>query len=122
MFFIFDLKTMMELIAVAIQTDSTRAVTLTSGFVSGDFGFRGGYHGISHHGEREYEVKAKIAIEKNQIAQTAHLIDLLKAQPDPINGGSLFDHTMILYGCGFYGSPRTSAAPNAAYSKTSQLP
>jgi len=95
-----DLKTMMELIAVAIQTDSTRAVTLTSGFVSGDFGFRGGYHGISHHGEREYEVKAKIAIEKNQIAQTAHLMDLLKAQPDPINGGSLFDHTMILYGCG----------------------
>lgn len=95
-----DLKTMMELIAVAIQTDSTRAITLTSGFVSGDFGFRGGYHGISHHGEREYEVKAKIAIEKNQIAQTAHLIDLLKAQPDSINGGSLFDHTMILYGCG----------------------
>ena len=95
-----DLKTMMELIAVAIQTDSTRAITLTSGFVSGDFGFRGGYHGISHHGEREYEVKAKIAIEKNQIAQTAYLIEMLKAQPDPINGGSLFDHTMILYGCG----------------------
>ncbi|MFP6668203.1 MAG: DUF1552 domain-containing protein [Pirellulales bacterium] len=95
-----DLKAMVELIALAIQTDSTRAVTLTSGFVNGDFGFKGGYHGISHHGEREYEVEAKIAIEKNQIAQTAYLIELLKAQEDPINGGTLFDHTMILYGCG----------------------
>jgi hypothetical protein len=30
----------------------------------------------------------------------AYLIDLLKAQPDSINGGSLFDHTAILFGCG----------------------
>ena len=95
-----DLKTMAELIALAIQTDSTRALTLSSGFASGDFGFSGGYHGISHHGEREHEVKAKIAIERNQIAQMAHLIDLLKSQDDAINGGTLFDHTMILYGCG----------------------
>ena len=95
-----DLKAMVELIALAVQTDSTRVVTLTSGFVNGDFGFRGGYHGISHHGEREYEVKAKIAIERNQIAQMAHLVDLLKAREDPINGGTLLDHTMILYGCG----------------------
>ena len=27
-------------------------------------------------------------------------IELLKQQEDPINGGNLFDHTMILYGCG----------------------
>ena len=33
-----DLKAMMELIALAIQTDSTRAITLSSGFVNGDFG------------------------------------------------------------------------------------
>ena len=34
------------------------------------------------------------------IAQMAYLIDLLKAKEDPINGGTLFDHTMILFGCG----------------------
>ena len=95
-----DLRDMIELVALAIETDSTRAITLTSGFVSGDFGFRGGYHGISHHGEREYEVNAKKAIERNQIAQLAHLIALLKAREDTVNGGTLFDHTMILYGCG----------------------
>jgi hypothetical protein len=95
-----DLKTMMELIALAIQTDSTRAITLTSGFRSGDLGLSGGYHGFSHHGEREKEVAALKLIERNQIAQTTHLIELLKNQEDPINGGTLFDHTMILFGCG----------------------
>ena len=33
-------------------------------------------------------------IERNQIAQMAYLIDLLKSKQDPING----DHTMILFG------------------------
>ncbi len=95
-----DLEAMMELIALAIQTDSTRAVTLSSGFVNGDFGLGGGYHGFSHHGEREKEVAALKLIEGNQISQMAHLVDLLKAKEDPINGGTLLDHTMILFGCG----------------------
>ena len=95
-----DLAMMMELITLAIQTDSTRAVTLSSGFVNGDFGLTGGYHGFSHHGKREKEVNALKVIERSQIAQMAHLIDLLKGQPDPISGGTLFDHTAILFGCG----------------------
>lgn len=95
-----DCKAMMELIALAIQTDSSRVFTLTSGFVNGDFGLSGGYHGFSHHGERDKEVAALRAIEGYQVAMVAHLIDLLKAQPDPINGGTLFDHTTLLYGCG----------------------
>ena len=95
-----DLKAMMEMVALAIQTDSTRAITLTTGFRSGDLGLSGGYHGFSHHGEREKEVAALKLIERNQLAQTAHLLELLKAQEDPINGGTLFDHTMILFGCG----------------------
>lgn len=95
-----DLNAMIELIALAIQTDSTRAITLSSGFVNGDFGLGGGYHGFSHHGERDKEVGALKLIERNQTAQMAYLIDLLKAQDDPLNGGTLFDHTMILFGCG----------------------
>ncbi len=95
-----DLSMMMELITLAIQTDSTRAITLSSGFVSGDFGLSGGYHGFSHHGHREKEVNALKVIERYQIAQMARLIDLLKAQPDPISGGTLFDQTTILFGCG----------------------
>ena len=95
-----DLHTMMELIALAIQTDSTRAITLSSGFRNGDFGLSGGYHGFSHHGQRPKEVSALKKIERNQIAQMAYLMKLLQAQEDPINGGSLLDHTSILFGCG----------------------
>jgi len=96
-----DLQAMIELIALAIQTDSSRVFTLTSGFVNGDFGLSGGYHGFSHHGEREREVAALQAIEGYQVSMMAHLISLLKAQPDPLNeGNSLFDSTIVLYGCG----------------------
>jgi hypothetical protein len=95
-----ELKIMMELIALAIQTDSTRAITLASGFANGDYGLSGGYHGFSHHGEVADKVNALKLIEGGQIAQMSYLIDLLKAQEDPINGGTLFDHTMVFYGCG----------------------
>lgn len=95
-----DMEAMVELIALAIQTDSTRAVTVASGFVNGDFGLGGSYHGFSHHGQRDKEVAALKQIELGQIARMAKLIELLKAQPDPWSGGTLFDHTAILFGCG----------------------
>ena len=103
-----DLKAMMELIALTIQTDSTRAITLTTGFRNGDFGLKGGYHGLSHHGERETHISALKKIEHNQIAQMSYLIDLLKAQEDPINGGTLFDHTILLFGCGMATGPHST--------------
>ena len=95
-----QLKAMIEIIALALQTDSTRAITMTSGFVNGDFGLSGGYHGFSHHGERDEPVAALKKIEGFQISMMSYLIDLLKAQQDLINGGTLFDHTAILFGCG----------------------
>ncbi|MDH3584205.1 MAG: DUF1552 domain-containing protein [Phycisphaerae bacterium] len=95
-----QLKAMIEIIALALQTDSTRAITCVSGFANGDFGLNGGYHGFSHHGERDEPVAALKKIEGFQISMMSYLIDLLKAQEDPINGGTLFDHTSILYGCG----------------------
>jgi hypothetical protein len=103
-----DLKAMVELIALAIQTDSTRAITLSSGFVNGDFGLSGGYHGFSHHGERPDHIRALNLIEQNMTTQMSHLIDLLKAQEDSINGGTLFDHTSILFGCGMATGPHST--------------
>jgi len=95
-----EMEIMMELIALAIETDSTRVLTLASGFANGDFGLNGGYHGFSHHGELPEKTEALKLIEGNQIAQMSYLIDLLKAKEDPINGGTLLDHTMVLFGCG----------------------
>ncbi len=95
-----QLKATIEIIALALETDSTRAITLSSGFVNGDFDLKGGYHGFSHHGERPDPVAALKKIEGFQISMMSYLIDLLKAKPDPIWGGTLFDHTTILFGCG----------------------
>ncbi|MCH2608266.1 MAG: hypothetical protein MKZ92_07010, partial [Pedosphaera sp.] len=60
----------------------------------------GGYHGFSHHGNRDSHTSALMKIEANMTTQMAHLLDLLKAQPDPVNGGTLLDHTMVFFGCG----------------------
>ena len=107
-----QLKAMIEIVALALQTDSTRAITMTSGFVNGDFGLNGGYHGFSHHGERDEPVAALKKIEGFQISMMSYLIDLLKAQQDLINGGTLFDHTAILFGCGMAsGTHSTSNLP-----------
>ena len=91
---------MIEIIALALQTDSTRAITCVSGFANGDFGLNGGYHGFSHHGEREELVNALKKIESFQISMMSRLMDLLKEEDDLINGGSILDHTAILFGCG----------------------
>ena len=99
---------MVELIALAIETDSTRAITLSSGFANGDFGLAGGYHGFSHHGEREKEVAALKLIENNKMRQMAHLLDLLNSKPDPVNGGTLLDHTMVMFGCGMATGPHST--------------
>ncbi len=96
-----DLKTIMELIALALKTDSSRVINLACGIGNGDFAVKGGYHGYSHHNEKEEKVKVLKLIDAHKFEAIAHLIDLLKSTPDPLNAeGSLFDHTMILHGCG----------------------
>ena len=99
---------MVELIALAIQTDSTRAITLSSGFVNGDFGLSGGYHGFSHHGNRPDHIVALKKIENNIMRQMSHLMDLLKAQEDTINGETLLDHTTVMFGCGMATGPHST--------------
>tara|TARA_Y100001934_G_scaffold213335_1_gene252591 strand:- start:1982 stop:3244 length:1263 start_codon:yes stop_codon:yes gene_type:complete len=103
-----DLKAMVELIALAIQTDSTRAITLSSGFANGDFGLSGGYHGFSHHGNRANHIDALKKIENNIMRQMSHLIDLLKSQEDILNGGTLLDHTTVMFGCGMATGPHST--------------
>jgi hypothetical protein len=103
-----DLKAMVELIALAIQTDSTRAITLSSGFANGDFGLSGGYHGFSHHGERPDHIAALKKIENNKMRQMAYLLEMLKGKEDLLNGGNLLDHTTVLFGCGMATGPHST--------------
>lgn len=98
--FVADLPVMYDLIALALQTDSTRIATLEIGgdFEAAAFGLNGGYHGLSHHGQRPEAIKGLIKMERFQVEQFARFLDKLKSIQD--GAGTLLDHSMVLFGSG----------------------
>ena len=98
--FVSDLPVMYDLIALALQTDSTRIATLEIGgdFEASAFGLSGGYHGLSHHGQRPDAIKGLIKMERYQVEQFARFLAKLKSIED--GAGTLLDHSMVLFGSG----------------------
>ena len=90
-----------ELLALAIQTDSTRVGVLEIPGVidTGNLGLNGGYHGFSHHGKAEVLQKGLLVIEKFQTRAFARFIDRLAAMEDS-DGARMLDRTMVLFGSG----------------------
>ena len=66
-----DLPLLYELIALALQTNSTRIATLELGgeFNPRDLGISGGYHGLSHHGKKQSSIDALIKLESYQLQE-----------------------------------------------------
>ncbi len=97
-----DLPAIYDLMALAIQTDSTRVATLEIGgsFAASDLGIRKGYHSLSHHGHVPENIDLLVEIEEYQMAQFARFLDKLKSLRDPETDGSLLDRTMVLLGSG----------------------
>ncbi len=90
-----------ELIALAIQTDSTRVAVLEIPGVidTSNLGLNGGYHGFSHHGKAEVLQKGLLVIEKFQTRAFARFLDRLAAMEDS-DGARMLDRTMVLFGSG----------------------
>lgn len=98
--FVSDLPVMYDLIALALQTDSTRIATFEIGgdFEANAFGLNGGYHTFSHHGQRPEAIAALIKMERYQVEQFARFLTKLGSlQEGP---GTLLDHSMVLFGSG----------------------
>lgn len=97
-----DLPALYELIALALQTDSTRVATLEIGgsFAASALGIRKGYHSLSHHGQAKANIDLLIQIEKYQMEQFAKFVERLKSIREPQSDGSLLDQTMVLTGSG----------------------
>lgn len=95
-----DLPLLYELIALALQTDSTRVATLEIGgsFLPQHLGINHSYHGLSHHGNDEESVKHLIALETYQIEHYAKFIERLSKIPD--GEQTLLDSTAVLFGSG----------------------
>lgn len=97
-----DLPALYDLIALALQTDSTRVATLEIGgsFIASDLGIRRGYHALSHHGKLQANIDLLVQIELYQMEQFANFLAKLKAIRQPGSDASLLDSTMVLFGSG----------------------
>ena len=94
---------MFNLMAIALQTDTTRVATMMMAREGSNRGYReigvpDGHHGLSHH-RNDASLMDKIAqINRYHMEQFAYFLAKLKATPD--GDGTLLDHTMIVYGSG----------------------
>ncbi|MEO1832260.1 MAG: DUF1552 domain-containing protein [Akkermansiaceae bacterium] len=95
-----DLPILYELIALALQTDSTRIATLEIGgsFLPQNLGIDKSYHSLSHHGNKADAIADLIKLETYQIEQYAKFLGRLQSIQD--GEGTLLDSTSVLFGSG----------------------
>lgn len=97
-----DLPRVYDLIALALQTDSTRVVALEIGgsFAIRDLGIKKGYHSLSHHGKVPASIKLLVQAERYQVEQYARFLTRLSEMKEHDADGSLLDRTMVMFGSG----------------------
>jgi len=95
-----DLPLLYELIALALQTDSTRIATLEIGgdFMPQHLGIKKDWHGLSHHGNDEEAIASLITLEKYQIEHFGKFVARLAKMND--GERTLLDSTTVLFGSG----------------------
>lgn len=95
-----DLPMLYELMALALQTDSTRIATLEIGgsFLPQNLGIDKSYHSLSHHGNKEDAIAHLIALETYQIEYFGKFLKRLSQVKD--GEGTLLDSTSVLFGSG----------------------
>ena len=91
-----------DLAVLALQTDSTRVITMEFsdlGPNTGGFPVTRGYHQLTHHGKVASYIKELSIIERSHTKQFGRFLDKLAAVREP-NGRTLLDNTMALLGSG----------------------
>jgi len=92
-----------DLMALALQTDSTRVISIAFtdlGKENGGLtGVSRGYHTLSHHGQVQDSIDELSIIEKFHVEQYSRFLSKLKEVKEP-NGKTLLDNTMALLGSG----------------------
>ena len=99
-------RLMLDIMALAFWTDSTRVSTFMFGnAVSGkNFSFlegvRGGHHEISHHEKKEENLEQYKLINMWHVEQYAYLLEKLRSIKE--GQGTLLDNSMIVLGAGMH--------------------
>ncbi|MFM7397739.1 MAG: DUF1552 domain-containing protein [Verrucomicrobiota bacterium] len=92
-------RLMFDLVRLALQTDSTRVVTLslsTFSVVPHVPGVKNETHGLTHHGNEPEKIAELRRIEEAQLKVFGELLGSLRGTPEA--GGCLLDRTQVLYG------------------------
>jgi len=91
-------RLLFDMVRLALESDSTRLVTIligTSGILQIP-GVKRETHSLSHHGNVPENIAELRRIEEAQFGVLAHLLSGLRAVQE--NGATLLDRTMLLYG------------------------
>jgi hypothetical protein len=107
-------RLMLDLVHLALQTDSTRLVTLMllgTSQVPPIEGVNQGHHDLSHHGQDPGKIAQLRKVEIEKIRVLRDFLTKLKATRE--EGGTLLDHSMIFFG---------SNLGNASSHSTKNLP
>ncbi len=100
-------RLMFDLQVLAYQGDVTRVITFqlareTSNRTYPEIGVPDPHHPLTHHGGNEEKIAKMAKINAFHVSLFAYFLEKLKATRE--GGGSLLDHSMILYGSGM-GNP-----------------
>jgi hypothetical protein len=92
---------LMDLIAVAFASDTTRVFSFklgrdASGRSYPESGVATGFHNASHHGEREDRINEFAKINRYHVSMVPYLLDKLKKTPD--GDTNVLQNSLILYG------------------------
>ena len=92
-----------DLMVLALQTDSTRVITMSFNSLGGSYGGIPGvshdYHTLSHHGQEKPAINELALIETFLIGEFGKFLRKLKSVKEP-NGKTMLDNTMALFGSG----------------------
>jgi len=96
-------KLMMDLLALAYQTDLTRISTFmlakeVSGRAYPEIGVPDSHHPVSHHQNEPAKLERLHKINEYHLQQFAHLVDKLAKTPE--GDGTMLDSSLFLYGTG----------------------
>jgi hypothetical protein len=92
---------LMDLIALAFASDSTRVFSFklgrdASGRSYPESGIATGFHNASHHGEREDRILEFAKINRYHMSMLPYLMEKLKNTPE--GDGNLLDNSLLIYG------------------------
>jgi hypothetical protein len=96
-------KLMMDLLALAYQTDLTRISTFmlareVSGRAYPEIGVTDSHHPLSHHQDEAAKLERLHKINEYHFRQFGYLVDKLSKQPE--GDGMMLDYTLFMYGTG----------------------